>query len=144
MHLDTKAVLSLFEGISWSEVNTRKYHNFYVNFSFEVKLLEWLRKPPGVLPYKGLIGTCGQLGCVFRDFCLKQSIEFIIFCLNHRNSVLNVVGKLAIFVLIRVRVWGAGPHLPTPGYIEYPPRRENFAWYKRLATLFFSVSSPSN
>ena len=24
------------------------------------------------------------------------------------------------FVLNRVRVWGAGPHLPTQGYIEYP------------------------
>ena len=26
-----------------------------------------------------------------------------------------------IFVLNRVRVCGAGPHLPTQGYIEYPP-----------------------
>ena len=25
----------------------------------------------GVLPYKGLMGTCGQSGYVFRDFCLK-------------------------------------------------------------------------
>ena len=32
-----------------------------------------------VLPYKGLIGTCGQPGYVFQDFCLKQGIEFIIF-----------------------------------------------------------------
>ena len=38
----------------------------------------------GVLPYKGLMGTCGQPGYVFRDFCLlKQDIEFIVFCLNH-------------------------------------------------------------
>ena len=29
-------------------------------------------KPGGVLPYKGLVGTCGQPGYVFRDFCLKQ------------------------------------------------------------------------
>ena len=35
----------------------------------------------GVLPYKGLMGTCGQPGYVFRDFCLKQGIEFIIFVL---------------------------------------------------------------
>ena len=37
--------------------------------------------PPrgGVLPYKSLMGTCGQPGYVFRDFCLKQGIEFIIF-----------------------------------------------------------------
>ena len=33
-------------------------------------------------PYKGLMGTCGQPGYVFRYFCLKQGIEFIIFCLN--------------------------------------------------------------
>ena len=79
----------------------------------------------GVLPYKGLMGTCGQPGYVFRDFCLEQGIEFIIFCLNqginlsifvlnwvkclqqgikNRNSVLKWVGKSAIFVLNRVRV----------------------------------------
>ena len=87
--------------------------------------------PGGVLPCKGLLGTCGQPGYVFWDFCLKQGIEFIIFCLNqgtdkqqnfyklllinirvkylkqgikNRNSVLNRVGKSAIFVLNRVRV----------------------------------------
>ena len=79
----------------------------------------------GVLPYKGLMGTCGQPRYVFRDFCLEQGIEFIIFCLNrgiylsffvlnwvkclkqgikNRNSVLKWVGKSAIFVLNRVRV----------------------------------------
>ena len=80
----------------------------------------------GVLPYKGLMGTCGQPGYVFRDFCLEQGIEFIIFCLNqgidlsifvfinwvkclkqgikNRNSVLKWVGKSAIFVLNKVRV----------------------------------------
>ena len=68
----------------------------------------------GVLPYKGLMGTCSQPGYVFRDFCLKQGIK-------NRNSVLNRVGKSAIFVLNRVRVWGAAPHLPTQEYIEYPP-----------------------
>ena len=36
-------------------------------------------KPWGVLPYKGLMGMCGQPGYVFQDFCLKQGIEFIIF-----------------------------------------------------------------
>ena len=45
---------------------------------------------------------------------LKQGIK-------NRNSVLNRVGKSAIFVLNRVRVWGAAPHLPTQRYIEYPP-----------------------
>ena len=47
--------------------------------------------------------------------CLKLVIK-------NRNSVLNRVGKSEIFVLNRVRVWGAEPHLPTQGYIEYPPK----------------------
>ena len=115
--------------------------------------MKWIHTPGGggELPYKGLMGTCGQPGYVFRDFCLKQGIDFIIFCvkrgffinsfviangLNKKEfrylllsytgygfglNVLNRVGKSAIFVLNRVRVWGAGPHLPTQGYIEYPP-----------------------
>ena len=45
--------------------------------------------------------------------CLKQGIK-------NRNSVLNRVGKSAIFVLNRVRLWGAAPHLPTQGYVESP------------------------
>ena len=83
-----------------------------------------LRSPGGILPYKGLMGTCGQPGYVFRDFCLKQGIEFIIFCLKqdkclkqgikNRNSVLNRVGKSAIFVLNSVRVWGAEPRRTSP------------------------------
>ena len=36
----------------------------------------------GVLPYKGLMGTCGQPGYVFRDFCLNQGIDLSIFVLN--------------------------------------------------------------
>ena len=28
----------------------------------------------GLLPYKGLMRTCGQPGYVYRDFCLKQGI----------------------------------------------------------------------
>jgi len=35
-----------------------------------------------------------------------------------------MVGKSAIFVLNRARVLGAAPHLPTQGYIEYPPPGE--------------------
>ena len=50
----------------------------------------------------------------FRVKCLKQGIK-------NRNSVLNRVGKSAIFVLNRVREGGAGPHLATQGYIEFPP-----------------------
>ena len=36
----------------------------------------------GVLPYKGLMGTCGRTGYVFRDFCLEQGIDLSIFVLN--------------------------------------------------------------
>ena len=39
------------------------------------------------------------------------------------NSVLNRVGKSAIFVLNRVRVWGAEPHLPTQDISSTPPPR---------------------
>ena len=46
--------------------------------------------------------------------CLKQGNK-------NRNFVLNREGKSVIFVLNRVRVGGAGPYLPTQGYIEYPP-----------------------
>ena len=53
----------------------------------------------GVLPYKGLTGTCGQPGYVFRDFCLKHGIEFIIFCLNQGID-------LSIFVLNRMTFLG--------------------------------------
>ena len=60
----------------------------------------------GLLPYKGLMGMCGQPGYVFCDLCLKQGIKFIIFCLNqgidlsifvlNRINVLNRVSKIAI------------------------------------------------
>ena len=45
-------------------------------------MIHVLHLPSGGLPYKGLMGTCGQPGYVFRYFCLKQGIDFIIFCLN--------------------------------------------------------------
>ena len=53
----------------------------------------------GLLPYKGLMGTCGKPGYVFWDFCLKQGIEFIIFCLNQGID-------LSIFVLNRIPFLG--------------------------------------
>ena len=53
----------------------------------------------GVLPYKGLMGMCGQPGYVFWDFSLKQGIEFIIFCLNQGID-------LSIFVLNRMSFLG--------------------------------------
>ena len=55
------------------------------------------RSPWGVLPYKGLMGKVGQPGYVFQDFCLKQSMEFIIFCFNQGID-------LSIFVSNRINV----------------------------------------
>ena len=51
----------------------------------------------GVLPYKGLMGTCGQPGYVFRDFCLKQGIDCIIFCLNEGIDFISFCLKHGIF-----------------------------------------------
>ena len=48
----------------------------------------------GVLPYKGLMGTCSQPGYVFRDFCPKQGIDFIIFCLHQGIDFVNFCLKL--------------------------------------------------
>ena len=53
----------------------------------------------GLLPYKGLMGTCGKPGYVFQDFCLKQGIEFVIFFLNQGID-------LSIFVLNRISFLG--------------------------------------
>ena len=53
--------------------------------------------PGGLLPYKGLMGTCGQPGYVLRDFCLKQGIDFIIFCLNQGIDFINFCLKEGIF-----------------------------------------------
>ena len=51
----------------------------------------------GLLPYKGLMGTCGQSGYVLRDFCLNRVSILSFF-------VLNRVSILSILVLNRVSV----------------------------------------
>ena len=51
----------------------------------------------GVLPYKDLMGTCGQSGYVFRDFCLKKGIDFIIFCLSQGIDLINFCLKQGTF-----------------------------------------------
>ena len=43
------------------------------------------------------MGTCGQPGYVFRDFCHKQGIDFIIFCLNQGINFVNFCLKKGIF-----------------------------------------------
>ena len=35
------------------------------------------------------MGKCGQPGYVFRDFFLKQGIDFIVFCLNQGIDFIN-------------------------------------------------------
>ena len=49
------------------------------------------------------MGACGQPRYVFRDFCLKQGIDFINFCLKQGidfiNFVLNRVSILSFFCL---------------------------------------------
>ena len=70
---------------------------------------EFGHNPGGALPYKGL-NTLSLTGYLFlANFWIGYSFG------------LNVLKNRTIFVLNRVRVWGAGPHLPTQGYIEYPP-----------------------
>ena len=64
-----------------------------VELSFLRSLLCFGPGGGGVLPYKGLIETCGQPGYVFRDFCLKQGIDVIIFCLNQGIDFINFVLK---------------------------------------------------
>ena len=59
----------------------------------------WSPPRGGVLPYKGLMGTSGQPGYVFRDFCRKQGIDFIIIYLNQGIVVINFCLKQGIFFL---------------------------------------------
>ena len=51
----------------------------------------------GALLYKGLMGTCGQPVYVFRDFCLKQGIDFIIFLSYQGIGFINFCLKQGIF-----------------------------------------------
>ena len=41
----------------------------------------------GILPHKGLVGTCGQPGYVFRDFCLKQGRKISDICLKQGQGM---------------------------------------------------------
>ena len=88
---------------------------------------------------------CLKQGIDFIIFCLSQGIDLINFCLKQgtfswtinslrvcSTNVLNRVskirilsqkrvGKSSIFVLNRVRVWGAGPHPSSQKYILSTP-----------------------
>ena len=43
------------------------------------------------------MGTLDQPGYVFRDFCLKQGIDFTIFCLNQGIDFINFCLNQGIF-----------------------------------------------
>ena len=75
-----------------------------------------------------LSSSYSQPGYVFRDFCLKQGI--FSWTINSLRVCSTNVAKSAIFVLNRVRVWGAGPHLPTQGYREL--KMETFSGRRQL------------
>ena len=97
----------------WGSHNGKYYHedsmkdnDYYFNYAVFL-LNRWLESVSG---WGGIIII---LTVWFQVKCFKQGIK-------NRNSVLKRVGQSAIFVLNRVRVWGAAPHLPTQGYIESP------------------------
>ena len=56
----------------------------------------------GVLPYKGLTGTCGPTGYGFQDFCLERGIYFAPFCLKRGiftwTNALNRISKYVYFI----------------------------------------------
>ena len=78
---------------------TYMYRPTYMYLPTYLPTCTYLPQEGEVLPYKGLMGTCGQPGYVFRDFCLKQGIKFIIYCLNQGIG-------LSIFVLNRISFLG--------------------------------------
>ena len=53
-----------------------------------------------VPPYKDLTGTGSQPWYVFRDFCLKKGIDFIIVCLNPGIDFINFVLKLKGYLFL--------------------------------------------
>ena len=83
-----------------------KVKTFYVMGTFS-RRASWCRQgrykggvtrdPGGVLPDKGLMGTCRQPGYVFRDSCLKQGIDFINFWLNQGIDFIIFCLKQGIF-----------------------------------------------
>ena len=87
------ALLELSSDFSVEDEDNKTRLNFT---SFGTLFGKYCHFPPGggVLPYKGLMGTCGQPGYVFGIFvlnrvsilsfffCLNQGIDFVNFCLE--------------------------------------------------------------
>ena len=59
-----------------------KMWRFFIRSRDELGTQSPTSRGGGVLPYKVLMGTCGQWGYIFRDFCLKKGIAFYHFVLN--------------------------------------------------------------
>ena len=51
----------------------------------------------GGTPFNGLHGDVRPARVCFRDFCLRQGIDFIIFCLNQGIDFINFCPKQGIF-----------------------------------------------
>ena len=54
----------------------------YISLISLVRVWMFIPAGVGVLPHKGLAGTCGPLGYGSQDFCLEQGINFSPFCLK--------------------------------------------------------------
>ena len=63
----------------------------------------YLSRGGGGYPYKGLMRMCSQPGNIFRDFCLNQDIDFIIFVFI--NSILKSLVILAIWLALRGAIY---------------------------------------
>ena len=82
--------------------NSNNHQTVYRLLTYQTSIITFKkeRRPGGggvvLLPYNGLMGTCDQPGHVLRDFCLKQGIDFIIFCL--RKSIFSLaINSLRVF-----------------------------------------------
>ena len=87
--------------------SSKKIPGHGLNENITSRCLGYVHTPGGggVLPYKGLMGTCGQPGYVFRDFCLKQGIDFIIFCVNQGQGMRGRAAPPPPFTLSPDNFW---------------------------------------
>ena len=89
MDFNTGALKSPFLGFwIFRPISVKRWKPVWIR-ACPIVLLVNLQPGGRVLPYKGLMGTSGQPGYVFRDFCLKQGIDFIICCLNQGIDFIN-------------------------------------------------------
>ena len=68
-------------------------------------LPEWGLGASRLLPYKGLMGACGQSRYGLRDFRLKQGIDFFYFVLNMVSFMANVLNMVSFMANVLNMVW---------------------------------------